>query len=165
MPDELVIKRRLGLLAVMTSLPLLCASCGASRGNYVSGFRPVYVPVVATLNRVTPACAYATKVAQLAKCGRRVAAFQGAVSRLQRFVAQTTPPPKAKAANRELVASLRVMQGTFTVLAAFIERKDIENFLAMGGVERPIYNSIQAFIGAIDALDAALPGKSLPLPG
>jgi hypothetical protein len=57
------------------------------------------------------------------------------------------------------------MQDTFTILSAFIERKDIADFLAMGGVDKPIYNSIQAFIGAIAALDAVLPGKRLPLPG
>jgi hypothetical protein len=165
MLDELVIKRRPVLFAVMASVSLLCASCGASERNYVSGFRPAYLPVVATLNRVTPACAYATKVAQLPACGTRVAAFQAAVSRLQRFVTHTPPPPKAKATNRELVASLRVMQDTFTILAAFIKRNDIADFRAMGGVDKPIYNSIQSFIGAILALDAVLPGKSLPLPG
>src|SRR5205814_7469865 len=122
--------------------------------------------VVATLNRVEAACASpSTKVAQLPECGRRVAAFQVAVSRLQRFATHTRPPPEAKGPNRELVASLRVMQETFTVLAAFIERKDIANFLAMGGTDRPVYNSIQGFIGGIYAVDAALPGKSLPLPG
>jgi hypothetical protein len=57
------------------------------------------------------------------------------------------------------------MQDTFTVLAAFIERKDIADFRAMGGVDKPIYNSLEAFVGAIGALDAVLPGKSLPLPG
>jgi hypothetical protein len=131
----------------------------------VSGFRPAYLPVVTTLNRVTPACADATKVAQLPGCGTRVAAFQAAVSRLERFVTHTPPPLNAKATNRELVKSLRVMQDTFTILAAFIERKDIADFRAMGGVDKPIYNSIQEFIGAIGALDAVLPGKSLPLPG
>jgi hypothetical protein len=166
MLDELVIKSRPVLFAVMASVSLLCPSCGASKTNYVSGFGPAYLPVVATLNRVTPACASpALKVAQLPHCGTRVAAFQAAVSRLQRFVTHTPPPPKAKATNRELVASLRVMQDTFTILAAFIRRNDIADFLAMGGVDKPIYNSIQAFIGAIDALDAVLPGKSLPLPG
>jgi hypothetical protein len=166
MLDELVIKSRPVLFAVMASVSLLCPSCGASKTNYVSGFRPAYLPVVATLNRVTPACASpALKVAQLPHCGTRVAAFQAAVSRLQRFVTHTPPPPKAKATNRELVASLRVMQDTFTILAAFIKRNDIADFLAMGGVDKPIYNSIQAFIGAIEALDAVLPGKSLPLPG
>ena len=162
----MIVKRRPVLLTVlMASVSLLSASCGASASNYVSGFRPAYLPVVATLNRVTPVCAYATKVAQLPACGKRVAAFQAAVSRLQRFVTHTTPPVKAQATNRELVASLRVMQDTFTILAAFIKRNDIADFRAMGGVDKPIYNSIQSFIGAILALDAVLPGKSLPLPG
>ena|SRR2546430_588912 len=165
MLDEVVSQRRRMLFGLMASASLLCASCGASEGNYVSGFRPAYLPVVATLNRVTPACAYATKVAQLPNCGARVAAFQAAVSRLQRFVTHAPPPPKAKATNRELVASLRVMQETFDILAEFIKRKDIADFLAMGGTDGPIYNSIQAFIGAIGAIDAVLPGKSLPLPG
>jgi hypothetical protein len=150
----------------MASVSLLCASCGASKSNYVSGFRPAYLPVVATLNRVTPACASPTiKVAQLPACGKRVAASQAAVSRLQRFVTHTPPPPKAKGPNRELIASLRVVQETFNILSAFIERKDLADFLAMGGTDRPIFNSLQAFIGAIGAVDAALPGKSLPLPG
>jgi hypothetical protein len=165
MLDELVIKRRPVIFAVMASVSLLCASCGASKSNYALRFRPAYLPVVATLNRVTPACAHATKVAQLPDCGTRVAAFQAAVSRLQRFVTHTPPPLKAKAANRELVASLRVMQGTFNIVSAFIERKDIADFVAMGGVDKPIYNSIQEFIGAIAAVDAVLPGKRLPLPG
>jgi hypothetical protein len=167
MLDELVIKRRRVLCTVMASGSLLlCVSCDASKSNYVSGFRPAYLPVVATLNRVTPACAGPTiEVAQLPHCGTRVAAFQAAVSRLQRFVTHTTPPPKAKATNRELVASLRVMQETFNILSAFIERKDIADFLHMGGTDGPIYNSIQAFIGAIEALDAVLPGESLPIPG
>jgi len=161
----LVIKRRPLLLAVlMASVSLLCTSCGPS-ANYVSGFRPAYLPVVATLNSVTPACADATKVVQLRACGKRVAAFEAAVAHLQRFVTHTTPPVKAQAANRELVASLRVMHETFTILAAFIKRNDIADFVSMGGVDRPIYNSIEAFIGAVDALDTVLPGKSLPLPG
>jgi hypothetical protein len=165
MLDGPIIKRGRCFFAVMASVSLLCASCGASKSNYVSGFRPAYLPVVTTLNRVTPACADATKVAQLPGCGARVAAFQAAVSHLQRFVTHTAPPRKAKTANRELVKSLRVMQETFAILAAFIERKDIADFVAMGGVDKPIYNSIQAFIGAIGALDAFLPGKSLPRPG
>jgi hypothetical protein len=150
----------------MASVSLLCTSCGASKSNYASGFRPAYLPVVATLNRVTPACAGPTiKVAQLPDCGKRVAAFRAAVTRLQRFVTHTPPPLKAKAANRELVASLLVVEETFNILSAFIERKDIADFLAMGGTDRPIFNSLQAFIGAIGAVDAVLPGKSLPLPG
>ena len=57
------------------------------------------------------------------------------------------------------------MQDTFTILAEFIKRKDIADFLAMGGVDRPIFNSIEAFNAAVGALDADLPGRSLPLPG
>jgi hypothetical protein len=87
---------------LVASVFLLCASCGDSSSSYVSGFRPAYLPVVATLNRVTPACAYATKVAQLPACGKRVAAFQDAVAHLQRFVTHTTSPAKAQAVNREL---------------------------------------------------------------
>ena len=151
---------------LMASVSLLCAACGASATDYVSGFRPAYLPVVATLNRVTPACAYATKVPQLPACGKRVAAFQAAVAHLQQFVTHTTPPKKAQALNRELVASLRDMQSTFTIRTAFIKRKDIADFLAMGRVDGPIYNSIQEFIGAVSALDeVVLPGKILPLPG
>ncbi len=161
-----VIKRRPVLLTVlMAAVSLLCASCGASASSYVSGFRPAYLPIVATLNRVTPACAYATQVVQLPACGKRVAAFQAAVARLQRFVTHTAPPKKARAANRQLAASLRVMQARFTTLAALIKQKDISGFLAIGGPGRPIDNSIQAFVRAIGALDHFLPGKSLPLPG
>jgi hypothetical protein len=154
-----------GLALATASVALLCASCRDTLSNYVTGFRPAYLQVVATLNRVTPACANATKVAQLPACGKRVAVFQAAVSHLQRFLAHTTPPDQAKAENRELIASLRVVQGTFSILAAFITRKDIADFRAMGGVDKPIYNSLQSLVGAISALDPVLPGESLPLPG
>jgi hypothetical protein len=150
---------------LLASVPLLCASCGDSSGNYVTGFRPAYLPVVQTLNRVTPACANATEVAQLPACGKRVAAFQAAVSHLQRFVTHATPPAGARVVNRELIASLRVVQGTFSILSAFIARNDVRDFVAMGGVDKPVYNSLQSLVGAISALDPLLPGKSLPLPG
>jgi hypothetical protein len=67
--------------------------------------------------------------------------------------------------NRELIKSLQVVQGTFSILSAFITRNDIRDFRAMGGVDKPVYNSLQSLVGAISALDPLLPGKSLPLPG
>lgn len=150
---------------VIASAALLCTSCGGAPTSYASGFRPAYLPVVTTLNRVTPACAFATQVAQLPACGRRVAAFQAAIVRLKAFVSQTAPPMKAQAANRELLASLRIMRARFSTLAALIKRKDIAGFLAMGGPGKPIDISIQRFVAAVGALDAQLPGKDLPLPG
>jgi hypothetical protein len=150
---------------VIVSAALLCTSCGGSSTSYASGFRPAYLPVVTRLNRVTPACAYATQVGQLPACGRRVAAFRAAVARLRHFVTQTSPPAKAQVANRQLIASLRIMQARFTTLAALIEKKDIGRFRAMGGPGKPIDNSIQSFVAAVGAIDAQLPGNNLPLPG
>jgi hypothetical protein len=140
------------LAALLACAPLLFASCGASSVNtttetpfsnasapsYVSGFRPAYLPVVTTLNQVTPACADASRANQLPACGVRVAAFRAATARLERFVTHTAPPPKAKEAAREMAASLRIMQARFTTLAALIKRKDLAGFLAMGGPGRPI---------------------------
>lgn len=57
------------------------------------------------------------------------------------------------------------MQARFTTLAELIKRKDLAGFLAMGAPGKPIDNSIQAFLGAVGALDALLPGKPFPLPG
>ena len=159
-------KRSPVLSAVLTtSVSLLCVSCGSSGSDYASGFRPAYLEVVATLNRVTPACAYATQAAQLPECGKRVAAFRGTVTRLQRFAMDTAPPANARAANRQLVASLSVVQARFARLAGLIKRRNLAGLLAMGGQDKPIDNSIQAFVRAVEVLDRALPGKSLPLPG
>lgn len=137
----------------------------ASATGYVFGLRAAYLPVVATLNYVTPACAGASQVNQLPACGIRVAAFRIAVARLERFVTHTAPAPKAKEAAREMATSLRVMLARFTTLAALIKRKELTPFLTMGGPGRPIDNSIQAFVGAVGAINVELPGKSLPLPG
>jgi hypothetical protein len=98
-------------------------------------------------------------------CGKRVEAFQSAVARLARYLTTTTPPAGATAAAHSLVVSLQDMQKAFTKLAARIKQRDLDGFLAMGGLGGPIDTPIQAFVSAVENLDAESPGESFPLPG
>jgi hypothetical protein len=141
------------------------AESAARASSYVSRFRAAYLPVVATLNRVTPACAPVTRVQQLPACGTRVAPFRVALARLLQFVTHTTPPANAKADVRTLVTSIRVLQQRFTTLAAIIKRNDLARFKAIGGTGHPIDNAINAFVSAIGTLEIDLPGLRVPLPG
>jgi hypothetical protein len=161
--------RKLIGVAVVSVTVALCGTAslahGSSSTTYVAGFRPAYLPVVSTLNKVTTACASLTRRAELPACGRRVAAFRVAVAHLLSFVTNTPPPAKLKTANRELIVSIKTLQRVFARLAVQIKRKNLAGVLALGGLGHPIDNAIQGFVGAISFLDLALPGKGLPLPG
>lgn len=156
------------VLLVSATVAVLISASSASASSsttYVVGFRPAYLPVVATLNKVTIACASLSRKSQLPACGKRVAAFRLAVAHLLFFVTHTTPPAKIKVANQELIVSLKRVQRVFIRLAAMIRDKNLAGTLALGGQGHPIDNAIQGFVGAIGYLDVVLPGKSLPLPG
>lgn len=156
-----------GLLVSATVVVLTSVSPASASPSttYVAGFRPAYLPVVATLNKVTIACASLSRRSQLPACGKRVAGFRLAVAQLLFFVTHNKPPAKIKIANQELIVSLKGLQRVFTRLAVVIKDKNLAGVLALGGLGHPIDNATQAFIGAIGYLDVALPGKSLPLPG
>ena len=177
-------RRLFGLLFAVTTVTVSCSSdgspipsSGASQSRaasvsaspdsgYVSGFQQAYLPVVTTLNNVTTACVRSDmSVELLPACGKRVRAFQAAIAGLARYVTTTAPPADAQAATGSIATSLQGMQRSFTALAERIEQRDLDGFLAMGGLGGPIDTSIQAFVISVMALDAALPGASLPLPG
>jgi hypothetical protein len=160
--------RTLVVLTGLTASVVVClctAAASVAPATYVSSFRAAYLPVVATLNRVTPACASATRVSQLPACGRRVAPFRAALAHLLQFVTRATPPASARADVRALAASIRVLQQRFATLAAIIKREDLARFKAMGGLGHPIDNAINAFVSAIGSLEIDVPGMRLPLPG
>jgi hypothetical protein len=152
-------------LAALVVLCLCTPAASAAPATYASSFRAAYLPVVATLNRVTPACASATRVSQLPACGRRVAPFRAALAHLLQFVTRATPPASARADVRALAASIRVLQQRFATLAAIIRREDLARFKAIGGLGHPIDNAINAFVSAIGSVQVDVPGMKLPVPG
>jgi hypothetical protein len=152
------------LVAVGLSL-FLADGSAAHSDSYASKLRTAYLPIVTTLNRVTPACATVTTVGQLPACGRRVAPFRVAVAHFLQFLTSTPPPATAKADVRALITATKVLQRTFTTLATIINRKDLARSKAMGGPGHPIDNAIQAFVSAIGVVMLDLPGLRLPLPG
>jgi hypothetical protein len=156
----------LAVLVVSVGSCLYAPVLSAARTeSYASRFRAAYLPVVATLDRVTPACAPVTRVEQMPACGTRVAPFRVALAHLLQFATHATPPAAAKADVRVLVGSIKVLQQRFTTLAAVIQRKDLPRFKALGGLGHPIDNAINAFVSAIGNLVVDLPGLRIPLPG
>ena len=154
------------VVVVVAGLCLYVPREGTARASsYVSGFRAAYLPVVATLHRITPVCATATRVEQLPACGAAIAPFRVALARLLRFVTHTTPPAQIpKADVQTLAGSIRVLQQRFATSAALIKQKNVARLRAMGGPGHAIDNAIDAFKGAVGNVVVDLPALRLPLP-
>ena len=153
-----------GTTVARTDIARASAEQVARADSYASGFRTAYMPVVATLHRVSLVCPSVTRVDQLPACGTRVAPFRAALAHLLQFVTHTTPPASAKTDIRMLTTSIKVLQQRFTTLAGHIKRSDLARFKAMGGGGHAIDNAINAFSGAVGNVVIDVPGLRVPLP-
>jgi len=143
------------LLVVFAGVGLVLPATSPARpSDYYSTFFSKYKPVQSALVSVGTACGYGavTRVDQLPACGRRVAPFRTAVSRLLLFLTHTAPPPKVKTEVARLIATTKVLQQRYATLASFIARKDLARFKAIGGTGHPIDKATTAFNSVLNNL-------------